>query len=78
MIRIVDWPAVVAGEFSVRWDFYRRIGGLELQMRETLDHAVDIAGPSPAAERWTVRRCAFVVLGLSALFWLSVVLYMLV
>ncbi|MDQ0321095.1 hypothetical protein QO002_003233 [Pararhizobium capsulatum DSM 1112] len=44
-------------------------------MKETANHAIDIGGMPPAMERWTVRRCAFVVLGLSALFWLAVAVF---
>ena len=46
-------------------------------MRETSEHTIDVVvvGTPPARERWTVRRCAFVILGLSALFWLTLTIF---
>ncbi len=44
-------------------------------MRETCQTATDVETGPPARERWTVRRCAFVVLGLSALFWLALTVF---
>lgn len=41
-------------------------------MKLTRPTAIDILEGPPPSERWTVRRCAAFILGLSALAWIVV------